>query len=284
MEKPALSIANLQSESFSQLTRLLIKKFKPVQLFCFAQNRVFKEDSNCFTEEKISASAYYCLLMVTESDTPTGQTVQKLIDSRSSGVTILCYTQKAVSAAFVAKNRFFLTIYNSSKLLYSREELLQSDYIREHSPFNVYKKAHRKSTQFKSLADSFFAGATHSFYNQEYPMCVLMLNQVTEQCLKLILCIHMPLPMEAYSLSTLLGLCRSFSNQPQHLLLSTKEDERLFGILTKSNSALCISSKFCVSEKDATQLFIRVSALLKLVRLLYTDRLAQLEHRIKELM
>lgn len=80
METPTLSIANAQSASFRKFIRLLIWKFKPVLLFCFAESSVFKIDSGCFTKKSSCADSHYCLLMIIESEVPIEQAVQKLIN------------------------------------------------------------------------------------------------------------------------------------------------------------------------------------------------------------
>lgn len=281
METQTLSIANAQSQSFSSFIRLLIWRFKPLQLFCFAESSLLKEDSGCFTKKSSSADSHYCLLMVTESEVPTEMAVQKVINSRSVAdrITVLCYSQKTVSAAIVAKNRFFLTIYSSAKLLYSRDQLLQSAYLKEFSDLNNFKKAQRKSSHYLALVDSFFAGANHSFYNQAYPMSVLMLHHVTRQCLTLLLRVHLFHQVEIRSLITLIGLCRSFTDQPQHLLLSGDEDKKLFKILIKSGSEVYGTTAFSVSEADAKQLLIRVSTLVKLTQSLCKDKMEQLNEQ-----
>lgn len=283
METQALSIAKTQSKSFSKFIRLLIWKFQPYQLFCFAQNNVFKEENGCFATKNITADSRYCLLMVTAAAEPTEQTVQKFIDSRFAAgkITILCYSKKAALEAIAARNRFFLTIYSRSQLLYSKDHFQQANYNYELNPFKVLKNAERKSAHCNSLIDTFFAGAEYSLQHQEYPMCIMMLHQVTEQCLILLLNLHLSFKIEApHSLNTLMGLCRSFSGQPQKLLLSSKEDKRLFEILVRSNSAIYHNLSFSVDENDARQLFIRISTFLKLTRLMCRNKIQQLEQEV----
>ena len=278
MKIQALSIANAQSKSFRDFIRLLIWKFKPVQLFCFAKSSILKEDSGCFTLQSSSADSNYCLLMVTESEVPTEQAVQKVINSHfmAGSMTVLCYSKETVSAAILNKNRFFLTIYSSSELLYSRNQLMQSVYRNEYNHLNIFKKAERRSSHHLAVADSFFAGATHSFYLQAYPMCVLMLHHVTRQCLTALLRVHLSYQMEIHSLTTLIGLCGSFSGQPQHLLLGGKEDKRLLEILIKSSSEVYSCTAFSVSETDAKQLFIKISSFVKLTQLLCRNKINEL--------
>lgn len=281
METQALSIATAHSKSFKKFIRLLIWRFQPAQLFCFAQNHVFKEDTGCFTPKRLNADSHYCLLMVIESEVETWQTIQKFINSRfaTGKITILCYSKKAASIAITAKNKFFLKIYSTAQLLYSKDELPQDEYKRELNIFKALKNAERKSAHCNALIDTFFAGAEYSLNHQEYPMCVMMLHQVTEQCLILLLSLHLSFKIETHSLCTLIGLCRSFSDQPQKLLLSSEEDKRLFDILIKSSSTVYNIPGSFVAENDARQLFIRISTFIKLTRIMCQDKIEQLKQQ-----
>lgn len=80
METQALSIANVQSKSSGDFTRLLICKFRQVQLFCFARSGTPKEDSGCSTRKDSSTNSHYRLLMVTKSEVRIEQAFQKLIN------------------------------------------------------------------------------------------------------------------------------------------------------------------------------------------------------------
>jgi hypothetical protein len=219
--------------------------------------------------------------MVTETEDTTMAAVQKFINSRFTAgkITMLCYSRKAASIAISAKNKFILKIYSSAHLLYSKDQFQQNDYIIEPNPIKTLTKAEQKLSHGNSLMDSFFAGAMHSLNNSEYPMCVMMLHQVTEQCLLLLLSIHLSFQTGIHSLHTLIGLCSCFSDKPQQLLLSTEEDKRLFEILIKSHSEVANSPNFSVPENDAKQLFIRVSLFLRLTRLICNDKIKQLEQQ-----
>lgn len=277
MEIKTSSIANAQSASFKDFVNRLVQKFKPLQLFCFAESSLIKEGIGCFTEANANAYSHYCLLMVTETDVSIERAVTKF-NARSAHdqFSVLCYSKRTVALAFIVKDRFFLTIYSSAKLLYSKEEILQSEYIRKYSDLNNYRKAQRKSSHYLALIDSFFAGATFSFYDRSYAMCVLMLHHVTRQCLTVLIRVHLYHQIEHRSLITLVGLCRSFSNQPWQLLLAGDEDKQLFEILVKSCSEEYGITSFSVTEADAKQLFLKVSTLIKSTRILCKDRLEQL--------
>eukprot|EP01133_Synstelium_polycarpum_P010112 gene10112-11788_t len=279
MEMQPLSALNEQSKSFNGLIRLLIWKFEPLQLFCFAQSSVYKESSSCFTTKKENVDCHYCLLMVTALDVPTAHTVQKFINARFKigGITVLCHNQKMISNAIKAKNRFFVTIYSHAQLLYSHNELVQSEYIRSFSPLNALKKAEKKFSYYMALTDAFFAGATHCFKNGEHTVCAMMLHHTVEQCIALLVSLHLSYRVETRSLYDLLGLCRSFSDQPQQLLLATTEDKRLFEILIKGRSDVNCGIPSPVAENDAKQLLIRVSTFIKLTRLMCKDKIERLQ-------
>lgn len=278
METQPSSALNEQSKSFNRLIRLLIWKFEPLQLFCFAQSCIYKESSSCFTTKKENVDCHYCLLLVAASDVPTADAVQKFINSRfrAGGITVLCHNRKTVSDAIKAKNRFFLTIYSHAQLLYSHNELVQSEYIRNFSPLNALKKAERKFSHYMALTDAFFAGATHCFENKEHAICTTMLHHTVEQCARLLISLHLSYQVEPNSLYNLVGLCRSLSDQPQKLLLATPEDKRLFGILVKGRTDVNRGIPYPVTENDAKQLLIRVSSIRKLTRLLCKDKIEHL--------
>jgi HEPN domain-containing protein len=282
METQALSISNALSAPFSKFIRLLIWKFEPTTLFCFSKNTTFKASGGCFRSETASTDAHYCLLMVTEAEDTTIQTVQKFINSRFNAgkITILCYSKRAASIAVIAKNKFFLKVYSRAQLLYSKHQFVQTDYNVEPNRIKMLTRAEQKLSHGQALMNSFFAGAAHSFNQKEYPMCVLMLHQVTEQCLILLLNLHLSFQMELHSLSTLIGLCSSFSDRPLQLFLSTEEDKRLFEILSScSSSAAYNNPNFSVAQNDAQQLFISVSTFLKWTKLTCADRIKQLEQQ-----
>jgi len=212
---------------------------------------------------------------VVASDVPTADTVQKFINSRlrTGGITVLCHNQKMVSDAIKAKNRFFLTIYSHAQLLYSHNELVQSEYIGNFSPLNALKKAERKFSHYMALTDAFFAGATQCFKNEEHAICTTMLYHGVEQCARLLISLHLSYQVEPNSLYNLVGLCRSLSDQPQKLLLATPEDKRLFGILVKGRMDANCGIPSPVSENDAKQLLIRVSTFIKLTRRMCKDKI-----------
>ncbi|MEJ2880934.1 hypothetical protein [Pedobacter sp. GR22-6] len=279
MEMQPLSALNKQSKSFNRLIRLLTWKFEPQQLFCFAKISVYQESSSSFTAKRENVDCHYCLLMVTTSDVPTAHTVQKFINARfkTGGITVLCHSQKRVSNAIKAKDRFFVTIYGHAQLLYSCNELLQSEYIRNFSTLNALTKAERKFSHYIALADAFFAGATHCFKNGEHTVCAMMLHHTVEQCIMLLVSLNLSYRVESYSLYDLLRLCSSFSDQPQQLLLATTEDKRLFEILIKGRSGVNCGIPSPVGENDAKQLLIRVSTFIKLTRLMCKDKIERLK-------
>lgn len=278
METQPLSALKEQSTSFNRLIRLLIWKFEPLQLFCLAQSSVYKKSSSCFTSKKEDVNCHSCLLMVTASDVPTAHTVQKFVNTRfrTGGITVLCHNQKTVSNAIKAKNRFFVTIFSHAQLLYSHNELVQSEYIRNFSPLNALKKAEKKFSHYMALADASFVGATHCFKNCEHTVCTMMLHHTIEQCTALLVSLHLSYRTETRSLCDLVGLCRSFSDQPQQLLLATTEDKRLFDILVKGRSDVNCGVPFPVAENDAKQLLIRVSTFIKLTRIMCKDKIERL--------
>ena len=113
------------STYFKQFVQSLVLKFKPLQIFCFAKNTYLDEALSCFNEVKMKRQSDYCLLMVTESITRIEYEVQDYSNAhyKQGTITILCHAKETIQEAWKANNRFFITVCNEGKLIYSHDGL-----------------------------------------------------------------------------------------------------------------------------------------------------------------
>ena len=113
------------STYFKQFVQSLVLKFKPLQIFCFAKNTYLDEALSCFNEVKMKRQSDYCLLMVTESITRIEYEVQDYSNAhyKQGMITILCHAKETIQEAWKVNNRFFITVCNEGKLIYSHDGL-----------------------------------------------------------------------------------------------------------------------------------------------------------------
>lgn len=63
METKVLSLVDDHTSNFKTFVKLLIEKFQPQQLFCFAKNVTSDETNGCFVNRRVNQACHYCLLM-----------------------------------------------------------------------------------------------------------------------------------------------------------------------------------------------------------------------------
>nr|WP_162988968.1 hypothetical protein [Pedobacter schmidteae] len=223
--------------------------------------------------------------MVTESHQPTEYQVQKFINSRfkTGEITVLCYPKKEVSDALTANSRFFKAIYSNSILLYSYNNLVQSDYHSNPSPSNVLRKVEKKYLYYIPLIDGFLTGATHFIKNQEFSICTMMLYHAVQQCTELLISVHLSCPIKIRSLYTLINLCRSFSDEPYRIWLAIEQDKRLFDLLIKTYSEAGFGITYPVSEDNLTSLFVKATTFVHLTKQMCRNKIELLHEEILHL-
>ncbi|MHA4895639.1 HEPN domain-containing protein [Pedobacter sp. PWIIR3] len=279
METQLLQSGQFQKENFSAFIKELVQKFKPEQIYCFGKNIDFKVNDGCFTEKSITESYHYFLLMVTESVTRIEHEVQDYANHHCSfgKITILAHGQETISEAIKANNRFFITIYNEGKMLYSRDGMIQPFQAINFIPTHEAVKAQKHYNHRFPLATGFLKSAKECLTNQHYNLSVFMAHQVVEQCCIVLIRVYLSYRSDIHNLYRQLRLCESFSSAPSKLFLSGGEDDkRLFDIMVKSYSAARYKDDFKVEQNDAEQIFIRVSTFLKLTEIMCADKIESL--------
>lgn len=269
-----------QQENFSLFIKKLVHKYKPEQIYCFGKNINFKQNNCCFTESHHEEKHHYFLLMVTESITRIEHEVQFFADQcyPHGKITILVHGKETIAAAINANNKFFSTIYNNGQLLYSFDGIAQLTNSINFTPAQGAVKAQKHYNHRHPLATGFLKSAKECLLNQHYNLCAFMAHQVIEQCGIMLIRVHLAYRSELHNLHRLLDLCDCFSLAPSNLLLSGGDDrKRLFEIIVKSYSGARYKDDFKVEQADAEQIFISVSAFLKLTEVMCTSKLSSLE-------
>jgi HEPN domain-containing protein len=280
METEFTSLNQLEKENFLVFIKKLVQKYKPEQIYCFGKNIDFRRNESCFIESQREEKHHYFLLMVTESITRIEHEVQFFADNcyPSGKVTILAHGKETIEDAISANNRFFITVYNNAQILYSSDGIVQRTSSINFIPTQSAVKAQKHYNHRLPLAIGFLKSAKECLINQHYNLCVFMGHQVVEQCCIALIRVHLAYRSEMHNLYRPLGLCDSFSLAPSGLLLSGGDDrKRLFEIMVKSYSAARYKADFKVEKDDAEQIFINVSAFLKLTEVMCADKIRSLE-------
>lgn len=220
---------------------------------------------------------------VTESNTRIDHEVQDFSNShyRKGSVTILCHGEEAILEAIQDNNRFFISIYGTAQLLYSKDGLTQFDFDMQFIPTDSAIKAKEYLSHRMPLAEGFLQGAGECLNHQQFTVCVFLLHQVVEQCCIALINVNVAYRCEVHNLNRMLNLCRCFSNKPVKLFLSgNPEDQRLFDILVKSYSQARYGNTFLVHANDAKHLFHRVSAFLAMTKIMCDRKIEKLENEV----
>lgn len=279
METQFTSSSTCQKEQFSAFIKALVQKFAPEQIYSFGKNIDFKISYSCFIESHREENHHYFLLMVTESVTRIEHEAQDFANTcyPFGKITILAHGQETITNAIKANNRFFITIYNEGKILYSRDGMVQRSHTINFIPTQGAVKAQKHYNHRSALATGFLKSAKECLMNQHYNLSAFMAHQVVEQCCIVLIRVYLAYRSDVHNLYRQLRLCDCFSPAPSNLFLSGRDDDkRLFEIMVKSYSAARYKDDFKVEQADAEQIFTRVSTFLKLTEMMCGDKINSL--------
>lgn len=278
MESEDLKLAPGYDKVLNRMMRLLISRFKPLQLFYFAKNSLIREQWGCFAKSLEEPDAHYYLLMITDGDQPNDGLVQKFINARfvAGKISILCFSNLVVEQALKNQSRFFHMIYEKAYLRYSQTGYNPVVTIQHFRPANIYRKALRNTTYYMSFIDGYFSGAQFNFHQQDYPAGVFMLHKAAEQCLQLLLYVYLSFPVSKHTLPAMINLTKLFSRQPQQLLMANEEDKYLLNILCRNEAIVLSSPKSFIPEELAKKLYIRISTFIKMTKVMCALKIEQL--------
>jgi len=282
MEMHPLSQAPEHASYFKKFIRILVDKFQPLQVFCFAKTNLVSETTGCFKDQQQNYHCNYCLLLVTDTNTRIDHEVQDYVNFhyQHGEISILCHGRESILEAIKANNRFFMTVYTTGQLLYSHDGMSHFDFTGKFIPTQSAVKAQKHFDQRMPLAEGFLRGAGECLDKQDYKVSIFLLHQVVEQCCILILRVHLSYRSEIHNLIRMLRLCTSFSEKPLQTFISgSTEDERLFNLLMKSYSGSRYGNGFSVTAQDAQSLYQRVSTFVTLVKEMCGAKIEELEHK-----
>jgi HEPN domain-containing protein len=274
-----------QIKVLTELTRLLIEKYKPENIFCFGCILNCEKNINAFTEVPDKVSRHYYLLMLTTETVRMENIVQSYINSKfdKAEVTILVHSSETLTNAVAQGHRFFNAVCRNGMQLYSANGLtLTLDYHRL-NPITTLANAEKHYKHCYGLASGFMQSAEACIEYDFYSNCVFLLHQAMEQACITIMRVYTAYRADIHNLARLLNLCQCFINEPTELFpRNRQEDKRLFDLLLKSYSEARYDDKFKVADQDANALFTRVGEFLKLTEILCSKRLSEYGLAVKE--
>lgn len=280
MKSQITTILDDHSKHFELLVRSIAGKFQPLWIFCFAKDITLKSIDGNFKEKYIACHGEYNLLVVTETGTRIDHDIQDFANHifKQGKITIICHGRENIFEAIEKNNRFFITIFTTSELLYSHDGLNQKWHELAHNPTLTVSKANRRMKHHHSLAEGFLSGANICLLSQQYNVSVFMLHQVVEQCCIGLIRVFLSYRSEFHNIGRLLNLCTSFSDIPYKWFFTGRQnEERLFDILAKSYSQARYGRDFVIDEVDAQCLFEKISAFVKISKDMCERKISELE-------
>ncbi len=257
----------------------LVEKYQPVHLFSFG--RIMKQVNidTCFAPYNADLKQEHFLLMITAETPRIESEVQDYANAhyKDGLITILCFNEGNLKTAIISNNRFFITVINEGRLLYSRDELLQSIKVREYDNSGSIEEAKGHISHRLVLAEGFLDAAGAALIGASFNICVFLLHQCVEQSCILLIRLFMGYRTDVHNLKRLFGLCACFSPRLATFFSDgQQENERLFEILRMSYSSPRYKDGCVVDSTDANQLWLRVGVFLKLVKLMCEERVRAL--------
>ncbi|MCH7407577.1 HEPN domain-containing protein [Belliella aquatica] len=283
-----IQLKNTDQDRKAQLNaflQLLVERFQPTRIISFGKQSLQNKLKGCFASKKI-VEQHFCLLICTESCTRVDYEIQEFVNNhyQNGQITIIAHGESTIKEQIEANNRFFITVLSKGKYLYSKTGYINDQSIPKFNPSKALVKAEKHFSHRISLAKGFFDCAKESLRKGNYNITAFLLHQAVEQsCITLII-VHIDYRSEFHNLNRLLGLCRSFSDEPYKLLIGEMESRRRqFDILIKSYGKARYASEFTVSQKYAEELCENVSSFIELTELMCKNRIKNFEVKPTEL-
>lgn len=274
MEVQLLESKQNRAESFRCFIQQLVEKFQPTRIICFGKQTVQNKMAGCFVRKKVK-NRHFCLLVCMESCTRIEHTVQDFANThyRHGEVTIICHGENSIREEINANNPFFITVLSKGKHLYTNDGFLN---IEPNPKYNSTKSLEKSEKHFLhriSLVEGFRECARESLSRGNYAITTFLLHQAVEQSSIMLIRVHLSYRSEFHNLNRLLCLCKCFSDEPYNLLVGENPaNRRLFDILIKSYGQARYSSEFVVSQKDAEELYEKVSSFIELAKALCKNK------------
>lgn len=255
-------------QQFNTLIELVVEKFQPTRIISFGQQRLRNRLKGCFVSKQ-AETLHACLLICMESCTRNEHEIQDFVNQRypCGQITIVCHGESTIKEQLENNNRFFITVLSKGNYLYTQSGFLHNQQIPKFEPDMAYERARKHLEHRMMLALGFFECARDSLSRGSYNITTFSLHQAVEQSCILLIKIYLDYRSDFHNLHRLLGLCRSFSDEPYALLVGeSASSRRLFEILCKSYGKTRYVMDFLVSREDAVTLLETVNSFLHLVK------------------
>lgn len=263
---------------FKNFLQQLVDKFQPTRIISFGKQTQLNELEGCFASKQIKHQ-HYCLLICTEATTRIDYEVQEFASKyyHNGQVTIVCHGESAIRESIESNNRFFITVLSKGNHLYTKDGFFDIESIQSINSVKALERAERNYFHRISLGQGFLESANGSVLRGHYNIATFLMHQAVEQSCIVLIRVYIDYRSEFHNLHRLLGLCRSFSDEPYNLLIGERpEDRRLFDILIKSYGQARYAPEFDVDEKDAKKLQYKISIFVELIKTMCANKLEKM--------
>lgn len=264
-----------RAESFRCFIQQLVEKFQPTRIICFGKQTVQNKMAGCFVRKKVK-NLHFCLLVCMESCTRIEHSLQDFANSHYHDglVTLVCHGESTIREEINSNNGFFITVLTKGKPIYTKDGFLNIEHIPKFNPSKAVVKAEKHYSHRISLVQGFWDCARESLSLGNFAITTFLLHQAVEQSCIMLIRVHLSYRSEFHNLNRLLCLCKCFSDEPYNLLVGQNPaNRRLFDILIKSYVQARYSSEFVVSQKDAEELYEKVSSFIELAKALCKNKM-----------
>lgn len=246
---------------------LLKKNYSPDYIYCYGIKTATESRGSCFAAPFNDAMNHYFLIVLTAEQLPPtkdAEAEQQIIRKIDCNVTVVSHSSAAVQTAIGKKSRFFITVVNTGRLLYTREGLEALEATEPPDVNVTLAKAERHFNHRMPLARGFFEAAKERFGNGNYELAVFMLHNAAEHCCLALIRVIMGYSTDIRHLGRLLELTFSFSDDPEFCFSRETDDEkRHWRILHNCHSEIRFKHDYSVTEHDAFFIMRNVKRLLE---------------------
>jgi len=268
-----------RKEQFSAFIKVLADRYKPLYIYCFGELTESSSTAGCFVNHSDCENCRYYLLMVMENESRIEHPVQDYVNThfQYGSITILVHVKETVTAAMKANDRFFITITNGGKLMYSHDQTITSFQVSAYIPTRAADKAMKHHQRCFDLAKGFLEGAFGYLRTAKYSLCLFMLHQVVEQSCSGMIRVYLSYKSDMHNLYRLLSLCDSFSPGLSKFFLGESGEGRiLFDLMVRSYAGARYWDNFQVDQASAEKLSQQVSAFFEIAEKLSLQKIEAL--------
>ncbi|MEJ2883661.1 HEPN domain-containing protein [Pedobacter sp. GR22-6] len=253
----------------------LADKYQALHIYSFGFVSARQEMQTLFRQH-IESSNQHFLLMVTAHNTRIDHEVQDYSNAnyKEGKINILVFGIENIGTALERNSRFIISIIQEGLLMYNKEGAIVPMPLKAYDHSGAKQNAMKLIEKRIKLIQGFLKSARQAVAAHDELIGVFMLHQCVEQSAVLLLRVFADFRSEIHNLSRLLDFCALFSLPISRFFnRNDAEDERLFQILRKSYSSTRYQDDCEIALVDAAKLLYRVSAFVKMVDLLCTEKL-----------